>query len=85
MGPSAASRALDEILEEGGELAERVKKESGMHRTRLHTYRKGKGKPDADGIAKLHRITGGRIPADGWEDDPPLSERNPTPGSKAAS
>lgn len=71
------------ILEEGGDLAEAIKKESGMHRTRLHAYRKGKGKPDADGIAVLHKLTGGRVPADGWQDEgeAPASERKPTVAS----
>lgn len=83
MGISRASRALDSILAEGGVAAEAIKSQSGMHRTRLHTYRKGKGKPDADGIAVLHRLSDGAVAADGWEDDPPAAASNQPEGASS--
>lgn len=67
MSQSLSSRALDELLNEGGDAADAVKG-SGIHRTLLHRYRTGKGKPDAETVAKLDRVSGGRVPANGWED-----------------
>ena len=79
---STSSRALDALLEEGGELAETIG--DVAHRTVLWRYRKGKGKPDAETIARLERASGGRVPANGWEDDH-ASSPVASPGSKAAS
>lgn len=67
MGPSRSSRALDDLLEGGGREADAIAKE--FHRTVLWRYRKAKGKPDADGVALLERMSGGRVPANGWEDE----------------
>ena len=67
MGLSLSSRALDQLLEAGGEQAEAIK--GLLHRTVLWRYRTGKGKPDADTIAKLDRLSEGFVPANGWEDE----------------
>lgn len=74
MGPSASSRALDALLDAGGPEAEAIKA-SSIHRTALWRYRNGKAKPDAEGVALLERISAGRVPANGWEDEAaPLAE-----------
>ena len=62
---SASSRALQALIEEIGAAA--VSKASDVHRTQLWRYATGRGKPDADQIAKLHRASSGRVAADGWE------------------
>lgn len=72
MGPSASSRSLDTLLDEGGPEAEAIKdavKAGSIHRTALWRYRKGTRKPDADGVALLDRLSGGKVAANGWEDD----------------
>lgn len=69
MGLSIASRALDALMDEASPEGEAVRKTA--HRTVLWRYRTGKGKPGADLIAKLYQASGGRIPADGWQDDHP--------------
>jgi len=63
---SSSSKALGRIIAADGELARAVEAE-GFHRTQLWRYSTGRGKPDADGIAKLHRATAGIVAADGWE------------------
>lgn len=63
--PSRSSRALQQILEGDDEAA--AVYATGIHRTQLWKYSTGRGKPDADGVAKLHRATGGKVAADGWE------------------
>lgn len=78
MSKSLSSRALDALLKEDSELAQRVKT-SGIHRTLLSRYRHAHCKPDASTIARLDRLTDGRVPANGWEDEPKESE-----GSDAA-
>jgi len=62
---SRSSTALAKVMDEigVGKLAE----DTDIHRTQLWRYSTGRSKPDADQIAKLHRATGGRVAADGWE------------------
>jgi transcriptional regulator with XRE-family HTH domain len=68
MAASIASRALSRILDEGGEKKERVLA-LGLHRSQLWRYATGRGKPDADQVAKLAQATDGEVAADGWLDD----------------
>lgn len=56
----ALAKAITEELNPKGKPA--------FHRTDLWRYRTGRGKPSADSIALLERLTGGRVPANGWED-----------------
>lgn len=65
LSPSAV--VLDAILTDGGEVAESIK--DAVHRTQLWRFRTGKGKPDANTIALLHRLSEGRVAADGWSDE----------------
>jgi hypothetical protein len=69
---SLSSRALDALLDEDTPEAKEIKAAfaapGGVHRTVLWRYRKGYGKPDAETVAKIERVTGGRVPANGWED-----------------
>jgi hypothetical protein len=81
MAMSPSSRNLDACLTEGGPVAEAIKG-SDIHRTRLHAYRTGKSKPDADTIAKLHRLSGGRVAADGWEDEAEAPEGSVATGTE---
>ncbi len=69
VAPSAA--ALAAVLEENGPEAEQIR--ARIHRTALWSYRTGRRLPNAKTIAMFHRVTGGRIAADGW-----------VPGSEAA-
>lgn len=82
---SPSSRALDALLNEESDEAEAVKRIA--HRTVLWRYRTGKGKPEAEVVAKLERASGGRVPANGWEDEPAeastASTSTPAEGSKA--
>jgi len=64
--PSLSSRALHEELKAEGAVA-RMSEATGIHRTQLWRYATGRRKPNAEQIAKLHRATGGRVAADGWE------------------
>jgi hypothetical protein len=82
MASSSSSRALDDLLERGGSEAEAIKG-SGIHRTVLWRYRKGKGKPDAETVALLERLSSGCVPANGWEDDPPVADHDPKNPSAA--
>ena len=68
MATSIASRALSRILDEGGEKKERVLS-LGLHRSQLWRYATGRGKPDADQIARLDQATDGEVAAGGWLDD----------------
>lgn len=66
---SLSSRALDALLADDSPGADALKKafeEEKIHRTVLWRYRTGRGKPDADTLAKIERITEGRVPANGW-------------------
>lgn len=86
MGPSISSRTLKAIFESEEPLDIEVAKavteaknadgKTAFHRTDLWRYRTGKGKPSADSIALLERLTGGRVPANGWEDLPSVSDRD---------
>lgn len=84
---SDSSRALDALLNDGSDFAKAVADAftaEKIHRTVVWRYRNGKGKPDADTIAKIERITGGRVPANGWEDKPDAQLR-PKAGKRRAS
>lgn len=83
MAHSVSSRALDVLLEQGGEVAEAIK-ESKIHRTQLWKYRTGKRKPEADTIAILDRLSGGAVPANGWEDLPEDEQTPPRTESSSA-
>jgi hypothetical protein len=86
---SLSSRALDALLDddnpESKELKEIFEAEK-IHRTVLWRYRTGRGKPEVGGAAKIERITGGRVPANGWEDieKAPDSESKPNGHQGAA-
>ena len=84
MAASRSSKALDHLLDVGGPEAESIKSESGIHRTVLWRYRTGKGKPDADTVAILDRLTGGKVPANGWEDESPSDAGQPKSSESAA-
>lgn len=62
---SRSSLELEKFVAEVGVL--KLAGETGIHRTMLWRYSTGRSKPDADQIAKLHRASGGRVAADGWE------------------
>lgn len=84
---SDSSRALDALLNEGGDFARAVADAftaEKIHRTVVWRYRNGRGKPDADTIAKIERITRGRVPANGWEDKPE-EQRKAKPARRRAS
>lgn len=66
MAESVASRALNQLLDEGGELADAVR--AVVHRTVLWRYRTGRGKPDVDTAAKLEEASAGRVQANAWPD-----------------
>jgi len=61
--PSAATLKL--LLKEGGEAADAIRRQ--FHRTSLWRFTTGRGKPDADNIAVLARLSAGRVAADGWQ------------------
>jgi hypothetical protein len=63
--PSAL--ALAAVLEERGTEAEAIR--ARVHRTALWSYCTGRRLPDAKRVAMFHRITGGRVAADGWVTD----------------
>ena len=71
-GESKASRALDRVLNQGGEVADRIKE--AIHRTQLWRFRTGRGNPDANTIAVLHRLSDGAIAASQWGDEDALDE-----------
>lgn len=64
---------MDAVLHEDGSPAEAIRER--FHRTMLWNFRTGRRKPDADGIAVLHKLTEGRIAAHGWQDLPPSKRR----------
>ena len=64
VSPRPAGVALAQLLEEGGEAAERIR--AAVHRTMLWRFTTGRGVPDADTIAILHDLSDGRVPANGW-------------------
>lgn len=65
---SQASRNLAVVLQNNGKLAAAVYK-TGIHRTLIWRYATGRTQPNVGHAAKLHRATGGRVPAYGWEID----------------
>ena len=65
---SRSSRQLAAVLRTGGKFAEACRN-CGIHKTQLWRYATGRGKPDAEQVAKLHRATNGRVAAYGWETD----------------
>jgi hypothetical protein len=89
---SLSSRALDALLKRKDDDAKAMKmaledENEGVHRTVLWRYRTGTGKPGVEGAAKIERITGGLVPANGWEDiadEPPASESKPNGHEGAA-
>lgn len=62
---SLSSRALAAYVKEHG--AGTVVEKTQIHRTQLWRYATGRGKPDAEQVAKLHRMSDGVVAADGWE------------------
>jgi hypothetical protein len=62
--PASSGLVLAEVLEEGGETAEKIR--AAVHRTMLWRFTTGRGVPDADTIATLHDLSDGRIAANGW-------------------
>ena len=56
--------ALGAVLDEKGPEAAAIRKR--IHRVSLSRYRNGKRTPDAHTIAILHRLTRGRVAAEGW-------------------
>lgn len=62
---SPSSKALATEIKSVGWA--KLNAETGIHRTQLWRYSTGRGKPDAEQVAKLHRATDGRVAADGWE------------------
>jgi hypothetical protein len=70
MAESKSSIVLDALLKAGGPEAEAISDEatSKIHRTQVWKYRTGRRKPDAETIARLERLSNGRVPANGWED-----------------
>lgn len=63
---SVASQALAEWLKTEGATA-KLARDIESHRTQLWRYSTGRGKPDAELVAKIHRATNGAVAADGWE------------------
>jgi hypothetical protein len=74
---SRSARALAEVLDEGGEEAVAIK--AAIHRTMLWRFAAGKRKPEAETLAKMHQLSGGRVAADGWTDE----EDEPAPRKRA--
>ncbi len=62
---SLSSRALAAFVKEHG--AGYITDRTQIHRTQLWRYATGRGKPDAEQVAKLYRATDGAVAADGWE------------------
>jgi len=56
--------ALAAVLNEEQEAATKIRER--IHRSQLWRYTTGRGQPDANQIAFMHRVTKGRIAADGW-------------------
>lgn len=62
LSPSAI--ALAEILKDDPETVRRLA--DRIHRTMLWRYSTGRRLPDLARAVALHRLTGGRVPVDGW-------------------
>lgn len=80
---SVASRALTKYLETEGATA-KLAREIDSHRTQLWRYATGRGKPDAELVAKIHRVTDGAVPADGWETIEEIGGDESEPEEKAS-
>ena len=76
--PTPSGVALGKVLDAGGPVAEAI--EAAVHRTMLWRFRTGRRAPDADTIAKLHNLSGGAIPANGWT----RAESDKSSGGEAA-
>lgn len=64
-GPLSVSAAsLGAILDRSGKAATYIRER--WHRTMLWRWRTGRGRPDLDTAAELHKVTRGRVRADGW-------------------
>lgn len=63
-GPSAAARALSEVLDEDGEMARALKKH--FHYTMLWKYKTGRRRPALESATKMHELTFGRIQESQW-------------------
>jgi len=81
MAVSAASLALDELLKTDEQAAKVLRAE--LHRTMLWRYSNGERKPVAHTAALIERLSGGKVPANGWEDIEFPSEAAPPTGSAA--
>jgi len=67
--PSRSGAELARLLAEDPESDVAKAICAAVHRTALWRYTTGRRAPDADTIAKLHRLSGGRIDAAGWGRD----------------
>lgn len=81
-----AVRALDEILEEDGPIASVLK--DLLEKSYLWRLRTGERAPSRNTAVKIHHLTGGRVPMDGWPPTPGVGavrrrKRKPTPVAKA--
>lgn len=75
-GPtSRSSVALDELLDRGGDAAEAIR--TRFHRTMLWRLRTGRRLPEIETATELHRLSGGRVPIDGWTE--PAATTHATP------
>ena len=80
MAVSRSSRALDAVLNEGGEEARALR--DNVDRTRLWHYRTGSQKPSTPMAGDIERLSGGLVPANGWKDD--ALPASPPPDADAA-
>ena len=61
-----SAQLLAEVLaDRKGPIALAIRKE--IHRTLLWAYVKGKKVPSGHTIGRLHELSEGRVPADGWQ------------------
>lgn len=82
MAASKSSEALDALLDEDCPEARAII--DAYHRTVLWRYRTGRGKPDADGVAEIERLSGKRVPANGWRDQKSTARNQPKRPKSAA-
>lgn len=61
---SASAAALDRLLKSNDAVAEVVRR--SVHRTMLWRFRTGERVPNVETAGRLHALTGGIVPADGW-------------------
>ena len=70
LSPSAL--ALDAVLKEESPEAEALHdavRNRDLHRTMLWRFRTGHGAPELQTARRLHQLTNGRVPIDGWVAD----------------